>query len=120
MKTLASFVRFFGFNTQGDLGPYTFYTDKRKGLVFFLRAPPLQPPSKLQTTVRNNIRLAAMSWKSLNQSHRDRWELASKKAHLKITGYNLFVFWTIKHDDACIHTIERLTNLNLIPLEYHL
>lgn len=120
MKSLTSFVRFFGFNTQGDLGPYTFYTDKRKGLVFFLRAPPLQPPSKLQVTVRNNVRLAAMVWKAMDQSHRDRWELASKRAHLSITGYNLFTYWIIKHDNAAIRTIERLTKLKLIPIEYAL
>jgi len=106
-----------GFNTQGDFGPWTFYTDKRKGLVYFVKAPPLEPPSLWQTSIRNSVRLAAYTWRSLSEAQRKDWELATKRAHLKINGYNLFVFWILKHEDGCIHTIERLTRLKLIPLE---
>ena len=107
-----------GWNTQGDLGPWTFYTDKRKGLVFFVKAPPLEPPSLLQTSVRNSIRLAAYTWRSLPPSARTNWQLAATRAHLKITGYNLFVFWILRKEDAAIRTVERLTNVSLIPLQY--
>ena len=53
-----SILRYLGFNTQGDLGPWTFYTSKRKGLVFFAKAPPLEPPSLMQNHKRNKFRLA--------------------------------------------------------------
>ncbi len=118
MRRMEDLVRFMGFNSQGDLGPWTFYTDKRKGLVYFIKAPPLEPPSLLQESIRNSIRLAAYTWRGLSEETQRKWELASKRAHLSITGYNLFVFWLLRHEDAAIHTIERLTNLKLIPLDY--
>jgi len=111
-------LRWMGWNAQGDFGPWTFYTDKRKGLVYFEKAPPLEPPSQLQTTVRNAYRLAAYTWRALPQSAHDDWELASKRAHLKINGYNLFVYWITTKDNPCIRTIERITHVNLIPLIY--
>ncbi len=114
---MEDFVHFLGFNTQGDLGPWTFYTDKRKGLVYFVKSPPLEPPSLLQTSVRNAVRLSAYTWRSLSEVQRSNWELAAKRAHLQIHGYNLFVFWILRKEDAAIHTIERLSNIQLIPLE---
>jgi len=117
---MEDFVRFLGFNTQGDLGPWTFYTDKQKGLVFFVKSPPLEPPSLLQTSVRNKIRLAAYTWRSLSAAQRSDWETASKRCHLQIHGYNLFIFWILRREDAAIHTIERLSNIKLIPLDQNL
>ncbi len=116
MRRMEDFVRFLGFNTQGDLGPWTFYTDKRKGLVYFVKSPPLEPPSQLQQSIRNSIRLAAYTWRSLDGEQQRTWETASKRAGLRITGYNLFVFWILRRDDAAIHTVERLSNVKLIPL----
>lgn len=120
MRRAEDFVRFLGFNTQGDLGPWTFYTDKRKGLVYFVKSPPLEPPSLLQTSVRNAVRLAAYTWRSLSGDQRADWMLAARRAHLQIHGYNLFVFWLLRHEDAAIHTIERLTGIDLIPLNRNL
>ena len=118
MRRVEDLLRFMGFNSQGDFGPWTFYTDKRKGLVYFVKSPPLEPPSLLQTSVRNSIRVAAYTWRSLAPSARADWELAAKRAHLSIHGYNLFVFWTLRKEDAAIRTIERLTRIKLIPLEF--
>ncbi len=117
MRRTEDLLRFIGFNSQGDLGPWTLYTDKRKGLVFFIKSPPLEPPSQLQTSIRNSIRLAAYTWRSLSGDQRADWETVSKRANLKIHGYNLFVFWLLRHEDAAIHTLERITNIKLIPLE---
>lgn len=111
-------IRWMGFNSQGDFGPWTFYTDKQRGLVYYVKAPPLEPPSQLQLSVRNSIRLAAYSWRSLSPEHQRDWERVSKRAHLQITGYNLFVFWSLTKDHATIHTLERITRIDLIPLEY--
>jgi len=116
--TAESLVRFWGWNTQGDFGPWTFYTDKRKGLVFYLKAPPLEPPSIWQTTTRNKFRLVALSWAAIPKAARENWQRAADRAHLTITGYNLFTYWSLTADDAAIHTVERLSNLTLIPLLY--
>jgi len=116
MRRIEDLVRWMGFNSQGDLGPWTFYTDKRHNLVYFVKAPPLEPPSILQSSVRNKIRLAAYTWRALSTDEQSRWELAAKRAHLRIHGYNLFVFWILKRDDAAIETIERLSRVQLLPL----
>jgi len=116
MRRMEDLVRFMGFNSQGDLGPWTFYTDQRKGLVFFTKAPPLEPPSLLQLSIRNSIRLAALTWRGLSVDQRRNWETAAKRCRLKIHGYNLFVFWLLRREDAAIHTIERLSRIKLIPL----
>jgi len=120
MLTNTSLLRFLGFNSQGDLGPWTFYTDQRGQLVFFVKAPPLEPPSPLQTTCRNRFRLNGYLWRTLTPEQQTNWETASKRAHLQINGHNLFTFWNLTKDDAAIHTVERLSNTKLIPLEYTL
>lgn len=111
-------LAFLGLNTQGDLGPWTFYTDKRGQLVWFVKAPPLEPPSQLQVSARNAFRLNGYLWRRLTALHQKNWELASKRAHLKINGHNLFTFWNLTKDHATIHTVERLSGIKLIPLEY--
>lgn len=117
MRRTEDLLRFIGWNSQGDLGPWTLYTDKRKGLVFFVKSPPLEPPSQLQTSIRNRIRLAAYTWRNLSPLQRRDWATVAKRAHLKIHGYNLFVFWITRKEDAAIHTLERMTKIKLIPLE---
>lgn len=106
-----------GFYAAGDLGPWTFYTSKRKGLVWFLKSPPLKPPTILQLHQRNLFRLAGHTWRSLTEEQRHRWLLSARRAHLAITGYDLFVFWCLTRDDAAVLTVERLSHLDLIPLE---
>lgn len=118
MRRVEDLIRFWGWNTQGDFGPWTFYTDQRGGLVYYAKAPPLEPPSLLQTSVRNSIRLAAYTWRRLSTSRQEDWERAAKRAKLKIHGYNLFVFWILRKEDAAIHTIERISRIDLIPLEF--
>lgn len=112
-----SILRYLGFNTQGDLGPWTFYTSKRKGLVFFAKAPPLEPPSLMQIHQRNKFRLAGYVWRTLPEDVQGSWQTAARRASLRITGYNLFVHWITKQDDTVIHTIEAQSRIKLIPLE---
>lgn len=116
MKRREDILRYLGFNTQGDLGPWTFYTSKRKGLVFFQKAPPLEPPSRKQIHQRNKFRLAGMIWRSLSAEQRRSWNQAAQLAHLQITGYNLFTYYITKNDSAVVETVERLSKRDLIPL----
>jgi len=62
------------------------------------------------------FRYAAMAWRGLTPELRARWQLAATRAHLKITGYNLWTYYQVTQDLAPIHTIERLSGLQLIPV----
>lgn len=110
----AQLHKFFGFNTQGDLGPYTFYTDKRGQLIFFLKAPPTKPPSIFQTRQRDRFRATAAVWNALPGQTRLDWETATKRLSLTLTGYNLFTFWFLTGERNVIRTIERQSNLTLL------
>lgn len=115
MKLLRpSLLNYLGWNTQGDLGPYTFYTTKRKKTVWFLKAPPTCPPSWLQTHNRYKFKLVAEYWHRHTAAEQTDWELASKRLNLSITGYNLFTWFYTIGDRTTLATIERLANLTLI------
>lgn len=105
--------KFLGWNTQGDLGPFTFYTDKQKGLVFFLKAPPKKPASFFQQIMRQNFRDAAAIWNAFLPQAQTNWELATKRLSLQLTGYNLWTFYFITGDDHVLDTIERQSGLTL-------
>ena len=106
-----------GFNCTGDVGPYTFYRSKRGQLVWFPRAPALNPPSQIQLAIRQRFKQAGADWRTLNQSDRAAWLHTSKCCGLAITGYNLWVYWRTIRDLACIRAIERScqTTLNMGP-----
>lgn len=110
-----SLLQFLGWNTQGDLGPWTFYTSKRNALVWYLRAPPTKPPSPLQAAARAAFAAAALAWAAQTDQTRADWERASLAAHLRITGLNLWMYWQLTADDAAIRTIEHQTGISLLP-----
>lgn len=107
--------RFLGWNTQGDLGPFTFYTAKNMALVFYLRAPPTKPPTPWQGQVREAFAAAAVTWSALPVATKALWELVTHRAHLRISGINLWMYWQLKQDRAAIRTIERQTGITLLP-----
>lgn len=117
MKLDQTILRFLGYNATGDLGPYTFYTSKRKGIVWFVKAPPLEPPTPLQIHQRNKFRLTGYLWRALVAEQREAWRLAQSRASLSITGYNLFTYYVTTGDASAIETIERQTGIDLLPLE---
>lgn len=96
-----------GWNATGDLGGLTFYTSKRKKLTYFPKAPPTTPPNYWQLRNHHRFRLAATTWKHSGQQNRDRWELATKRLSLRLTGYNLWVHYITTHDVDTIETIFR-------------
>ena len=114
MKTPApNLYRFLGFNTQGDIGPYTTYTAKDRGLVIFLRSPPRTPPTRGQAHQRNRFRLVGFCWRALTVEAREAWTQAGRLARLRITGFNLFTYFLIRHDTAAIRTVSRQTGIDL-------
>ena len=105
-----------GLSPTGDLGPLTGYTSKRGRAVWFLKSPPKTPPTGWQRQQRNRFKMIALLWAQLLTTQRVDWERASLGAKLNITGYNLFVWHQQTHDDQVIHTVERQSGIQLLPL----
>jgi len=103
-----------GLKPTGDLGPLTAYTSVRSKPVWFVKANPLNPPSPLQTQLRNLWRLYAMQWRALTPEERSNWRQACRRARLKLTGPALFFWFQRRQDRATIQTIERQTGLQLL------
>lgn len=103
-----------GFNATGDLGPLTAYTSRRHGTVWFLKAPPLEPPSLSQIWQRNRFRDAAEAWRNLTNDQRNRWHDACRRARLYLNGYTLWIVWQLLRDRATISTIERQSGVTLL------
>jgi len=116
LKINDTLLRFLGMNTQGDVGPWTFYTSKRNGLVWFVKAPPLEPPSRLQTKQRNRFRLVAAVWRSLGSQRREVWKVACERAYLQITPYNFFTYYLMSGDEHAVRTVENQSGTSLLPL----
>jgi len=114
MRTSGTILPLIGLFPSGDVGPFTVYTTRRKGVVWFPRSPPEKQPTVLQRRCRNRFRLAAWVWRSMPLPQRGEWERASQLAPLSITGYNLFVFHQLTRDDATIRTVERLSGVQLL------
>jgi hypothetical protein len=114
MRVSKNLLPLMGLHPSGDVGPFTVYTSKRKGVVFFPRSPPTKPPTVLQRRCRNRFRLAAWLWRSLPAQSRGEWERATKLAKLALTGYNLFLYHSITKDDAAIRTVERISGVQLL------
>lgn len=105
---------FFGWNPTGDFGPWTMYTAKNKKPVMFIKAPPTSPPTPRQQFQRSMFSYIARYWSSLPKETKQTWELAAKRAHLRCTGYNLFVWYHFHNDRNVIQTIERQSGVQLI------
>lgn len=124
MKTAPpSIWQFLGVNTNGDMGPYTFYTSHRKRLVVFPKSWPKDPATYHQKLNRDKWRHAAMRWQSLPQSVRDDWKRLAKNANLTISGYNLFLHYITGKGTETVKTCQRLTRIDVLtptgdPLPY--
>lgn len=115
MKTIPpSIFQYLGVNTNGDLGPYTFYTSHRKRLVVFPKSWPKDPATYHQTLYRNRWRHAAVRWQELSAQTRSDWETMAKRAHCTVSGYNLFVFYILGKGTKVIETIQRVAHMNVI------
>jgi len=108
------FRSFLGFRPTGDLGGMTAWTNQRGRVVWIDKSPPLNPPSVLQQQFRDQFRLAATAWRAMPAERRAAWLLAARRAHLYITGYNLWVWFQRTNDAETIRTIERQTHLSLL------
>lgn len=114
MKIPNRALKFIGLNPTGDLGPLTCYTSRRHGTVWFVKAPPLTPPSVKQLHQRDRFRLAAEAWRNLSDEQKETWRLACRRAGLYLSGYCLWTFWLLLHKLEHMRTIERQSRLSLV------
>lgn len=112
---LQDLLSFLGLITWGDIGPLTCYRNKHGKIVWYAKAPPTCPASPAQTIYRDKWRAAAVAWNALGPDLRARWELASKRASLRITGYNLWIYFSTTGDADAVRTVEGITGLALLP-----
>lgn len=115
MATLSpNLLPIMGFNPNGDLGPFTIYRTKRRGVVWFPRSPPTKPASYLQRRQRNRWRFAARTWSASTPTIRANWNTAADLANLRISGYNLFTYWQTTKRRDIILTVQRISGVQLL------
>jgi hypothetical protein len=107
-------LKLLGLRPTGDLGPYTIYTSKRRATVAFPRSPPTKPASLRQRRQRDKWTAAAQAWAELPSTIREHWLNAAKRAALKITGHNLWIWYALAGDDETIRTIEYTAQIALV------
>ncbi len=103
-----------GWNATGDLGGLTAYTRRTGRTVWFVKSPPLKPPTYHQRVMRNRFRNIAVAWNALRPAARRSWMRAAHAARLRIGGYALYVWHAIHQDDGPIRTVERLSHETLL------
>lgn len=114
MRTIPpSIWQFIGVLTNGDLGPYTFYTSHRKRLVVFPKTWPKDPATYNQTLNRDRWRHAAIRWKALSESTKSAWNDLSRKGNCTVTGYNLFLHYIVGKGSGTIETLQRNTGIDV-------
>jgi len=111
------FAMYLGILIQGDIGPITMYRSKRGKLVAFAKAPPTEPASPLQRVYRGRWRSIAALWSGLPAATKAAWRQLALQAHLRITGYNLYMYVALTGDDATLETLVRTTGIDprIIP-----
>jgi len=115
MKTMKpSIFQVLGYNTNGDAGPYTFYTSHRKKLVFFPKTWPKDPATYHQKLNRDKWRHAASRWQGLGPPGKTEWNRLAKANNLTISGYNLFLFYILGKGTQVVETCQRNTGINVI------
>lgn len=104
-----------GFNATGDLGPFTIYTSRKQGTVWFLRPLTEDKWCFRRKHYQNRFTFAAQAWRLLTPEKRNAWNQACRRAHLYLCGYALWVSWQVKRDRPTIRTIERQSGVQLLP-----
>lgn len=106
-----------GLQVQGDLGPMTCYTQKKKhvrSIVIFPKIWLSDPTTIKQQNHRNRVRAAAIAWHALPIGERRNWIAAAKRLSLRTNGYALWTYWHMIQLRAPIETIERQSGILLI------
>ena len=118
-----SMWQYLGTNTNGDCGPYTFYTSSRKKLIVFLKTWPKDPATYHQKLNRDRWRHAAIRWRGLDPATRQAWKNLAFRANLTISGYNLYMHYITGKGTTTVQTCQRIARIDVLtptgpPLPY--
>jgi len=114
MKSQFPDLALLGWSLTGDFGGLTAYTTEKGKVVMFPRAPPLNPPSDAQQLQRDRLTEAANEWALFPLGTQQKWQQAARRASLRITGYNLWVYWHMSGDTATVATVSHQTGIDLV------
>jgi len=107
-------MKLLGFKVQGDLGPFTCYTNRKNQLVWYIKAPPIEAPTDQQVLQHNNFAAIGRVWQMLDPDERARWKRMAHRANLRITGYNLFTYWMLSGDIEVMLTISNQVGMSIM------
>jgi hypothetical protein len=102
-----------GFRPTGDVGQFTMYTNRKGKLVCFLKTRPAKPFTSRQKANMRQFTAIATVWRSMAPWQRQQWRLASQRAGLSVTPYNLFVYSNMQPDSTPLLTIQRQSGIDL-------
>jgi len=112
MITKTRLFSILGLRISGDLAQWTLWYYCHRKRVMFIKRFPEKPPTRRQIRQRNRFRLVARLWQSMRPEQRDRWNAIAALAKLRISGYNLWLYWCIRHDKPTLETLARLTGVD--------
>ena len=113
MQIQPNLVSLFGLNIQGDFGGMTCYRSARHRFTWFASTTPKVPASIVQTMQRAKWRAMAHVWRSMPLTDRAAWTAAAAAAHIRISGYNLWMHCATTGDEDILATINRQTGSDL-------
>jgi hypothetical protein len=110
------FVAPLGWYPSGDLGLFTYYCSRKRKVVAYLRTKQVQETSPAQARQRRAWTTIALEWKSIPATSRAAWRAAAAGARIRITAYNLYIFYRTTKDLPCLQTICNQARIPLASL----
>lgn len=104
-----------GLIVSGDVDGITIYTDRYNRKVAYPKAPPKEPPTKMQVDVRNRFKAAQSEYMGLTPLQKQAYELLTKAASLCLTGQNLFISVAMKRTYGILDTLQLQTGISVTP-----
>ena len=103
-----------GLIVSGDVAGITIYTDRYNRKVAYPKAPPKEPPTKMQVDARNRFKAAQSEYMGLTRSQKEAYELLTKAASLCLTGQNLYIHVAMKHTQGTLDTLQNQTGYSVV------
>lgn len=103
------------FNISGDLGGYTFYTNRNRKTVAYPARPALCPPSDPQKQLRGRFAVAMLAWKALPLADQSAYNECCDSLCLCMWGANLFTYLALTDPGVLRETLSKQLDISLTP-----
>lgn len=98
---------------SGDVGGYTVYSDRYGRPTWFPKDTPSRPPSTEQQVLRSRFKQAQSNWKAADETTRRNYETATRLLSMPLTGQNLWISVSMRHDTSGLETVAAQSGLIL-------